>query len=116
MPLSSVAAVERYFNALKDKNLAEVPFAPDVVFEGPLSPKLTGAEVVREFLNGILPGIRGIHIQRHIAEGEFVATIFDMETDFGVIPMCDTFRIVNGQVAQIRPFFDPGRVNVFETT
>ena len=54
MSLSSVAAVERYLNALKQKNLAEVPFAPDVVFEGPLSPKLTGAEAVKEFLNGIL--------------------------------------------------------------
>ena len=70
MSLSSVAAVERYFNALKQKNLAEVPFAPDVVFEGPLSPKLTGAEAVKEFLNGILPEVQDVRIHRHIVDGE----------------------------------------------
>ena len=86
---------------------AEVPFAADVVFEGPLSPKLAGADAVKEFLNGILPAIRGIRIHRHIADGEYVATLFDMETDFGVIPICDIFRVVNGQVTHIRPFYDP---------
>ena len=107
MSLSSVAAVERYFNALKQKNLAEVPFAPDVVFEGPLSPKLTGAEAVKEFLNGILPEVQDVRIHRHIVDGEYVATVFDFETRFGVIPICDTFRVVNGQLTEIRPFFDP---------
>jgi limonene-1,2-epoxide hydrolase len=107
MALSSVAAVERYFNALKDKNLADVPFAPDVVFQGPLSPKLTGSEAVTEFLNGLLPAIRGVQIHRHIADGEYVATIFELETVFGVIPVCDCFRVVNGQLKQIRPFYDP---------
>ena len=107
MPLSSVAAVERYFAGLTHKNLAEVPFAPDVVFEGPLTTRLTGVEAVKEFLSEILPGIQRVRIHRHIVDGEYVATMFDLEMDFGVIPVCDTFRVVNGQLTHIRPFYDP---------
>ena len=107
MALSSKGAVERYFNGLSQKDLAEIPFAPDVVFEGPLSPKLTGVEAVKEFLNGILPAIQGVRIHRHIVDDEYVATVFDFETAFGVIPICDTFRVVNGQLTEIRPFYDP---------
>jgi limonene-1,2-epoxide hydrolase len=101
------SAVERYFNALRQKNLSEVPFAADVEFQGPLSGKLTGAEAVKEFLTGVLPGIQGVRIHRHIIDGEYVATVLDLETSFGVIPICDTFRVVNGKLTEIRPFYDP---------
>lgn len=107
MALSSIAAVERYFHALAHKNLADVPFASDVVFEGPLSPRLSGVEAVKEFLHSILPVIQGVQIRRHIADGEYVATVFDLETAYGVVPVCDTFRVVNGQLTEIRAFYDP---------
>ena len=34
----NVEAVESYLNGLKQKDLSKAPFAPDVIFEGPLSP------------------------------------------------------------------------------
>jgi hypothetical protein len=49
---------------------------------------------------------KGVRIHRHIVDGEYVATVFDFETAFGVIPICDTFRVVNGQLTEIRPFYD----------
>lgn len=101
------AVVERYLRALKDRSLAGVPLAPDVVFQGPLSPKLTGIDAVTEILEQMLPVIRDVRVQRHIAEGEWVATLFELETEFGVIPVCDCFHVVNGQLQQIRPFYDP---------
>jgi limonene-1,2-epoxide hydrolase len=104
---SPVAVVERYLRALKDRNLAGVPFAPDVVFQGPLSPKLTGIDAVMEILEQMLPVIRDVRIHRHITEGDWVATIFELETEFGVIPVCDCFHVVNGELKQIRPFYDP---------
>ena len=107
MALASIAAVERYFSALRDRNLADVPFAANVVFEGPLSPKLHGVEAVKEFLHSILPVIKDVRLHRHVADGEYVATVFDLETAFGVVPVCDTFRVVNGQLTDIRAFYDP---------
>jgi len=110
MAQSSVAVVERYLHALTDKNLADVPFAADVTFQGPLAPKLTGVEAVVDFLREMLPSIVDIRVERHIADGEYVATLFELETTFGVIPVCDCFQVVSGQLKQIRPFYDPRRI------
>lgn len=104
---SPISVVERYLRALKDRNLAGVPFAPDVVFQGPLSAKLTGIDAVTGVLEQMLPVIRDVRVQRHITEGDWVATLFELDTEFGVIPVCDCFHVVNGQLAQIRPFYDP---------
>jgi hypothetical protein len=105
--LSPVAVVERYLRGLEDRKLDSVPFASDVVFQGPLSTRLTGIDAVMEILEQMLPVIRGIRIQRHIVDGDWVATMFELETDFGVVPVCDCFHVVNGELKQIRPFYDP---------
>ena len=103
----NVEAVESYLNGLKNKDLNNVQFAPDVTFESPLSPKLEGKEQVIEFLTGLFPVINDIRIQRHIAEGEYVATVFDLDTVFGVIPVFDCFRVTNGLLKEVRPYYDP---------
>lgn len=107
MALSSVAVVERYLRGLKDRNLADVPFAPDVIFHGPLSPRLIGIDAVMERLQEVLPAVRDVRVERYIADGEYVAAILELDTIFGVIPVCDCFQVVNGQLMQIRPFYDP---------
>lgn len=107
MALSPVAVVERYLHALKRGNLTDVPFASDVVFHGPLSPRLTGLDAVLELLEQVLPVIRDVRIERHIVDGEYVATMLELDTAFGVIPVCDCFHVVDGQLKQIRPFYDP---------
>lgn len=107
MALSPIAVVERYLRGLKDRNLADVPFAHDVVFQGPLSPRLTGVDAVKDILQEMLPVIRDVRVQRHIAEGDYVATMFDLDTLFGVIPVCDCYQVVDGQLKQIRPYYDP---------
>lgn len=103
----NIEAVERYLNGLQRKDMSNVPFAPDVTFESPLTPKLEGKEQVVEFLTGLFPAIKDIRIQRHIAEGEYVATAFDFDTTFGVIPVFDCFRVSDGLLKEIRPYYDP---------
>lgn len=102
-----VKAVESYLQGLKNKDLSKVPFASDVTFESPLSPKLIGAEAVIEFLTGLFPAIKDIRVKQHIVEGEYVATLFDFDTSFGIIPVFDCFRVTGGQIKQIRPYYDP---------
>lgn len=120
---SPVSVVERYLRGLKDHDLAGVPFAPDVAFQGPLSARLTGIDAVTEVLDQMLPVIRDVRVERHIVDGEYVATVFELDTIFGVIPVCDCFHVVDGQLRQIRPFYDPrpilegmARQRVEETT
>ena len=102
-----IRVVEGYLDGLRKKDLTNVAFAPDVTLEGPLSPKLTGKQAVVEFLTGMFPAIKDVRVKQHIVEGEYVATLFDFETSFGLIPIFDCFRVSNGQLQQIKPFYDP---------
>lgn len=45
---------------------------------------MAGREVIWGFLTSIFSFIKGIEIKQHIADGDYVATVFDMETISGV--------------------------------
>jgi len=104
---AAVEAVESYLAGLRGKDLDTVPFAPSVSFESPLSPRIVGVKAVTEFLKGLFPAIKDIRVLRHVVENEWVATRFDLDTTFGVIPVFDCFRVANGLIQEIRPFYDP---------
>jgi len=101
----NIAAVESYLKGLASKDLSSVPFASGITFEGPLMPKLAGRETIVGFLGSILPFIKSIEIKQHIADGEYVATVFDMETVNGVDHVVDLCRIVDGELTENRAFY-----------
>ena len=103
----NIAIVESYLNGLVSKDLSSVPFAPDITFEGPLMPKLAGRETIVGFLTSIFPFIKGIEIKQHIVDGDYVATVFDMETVNGVDHVCDRIHIVGGEIKAIQAFYYP---------
>jgi hypothetical protein len=105
----NIDLVESYLKALVSKDLSSVPFASGITFEGPLMPKLAGRETIIGFLSSILPLIKGIEIKQHIADGEYVATVFDMETVNGVDHVVDLCRVVDGELTEVRAFYYPGQ-------
>jgi hypothetical protein len=105
----NIAVVESYLNGLSRKDLSSVPFAPDITFAGPLMPKLSGRETIVGFLTSILPLIKGIEIRQHIADGDYVATVFDMETVNGVDHVVDLCLVVGGELKEIRAFYYPSQ-------
>ena len=84
-----------------------MPFAGDVTFEGPLMPRLTGRQSVLGFLWTILPMVKGIQVKQHVVEGDYVVTVFDMETVNGVDHVVDLIRVVEGQIEEVRAFYYP---------
>ena len=110
MPRSeNIAVVERYLNGLANKDLSSVPFAPDITIEGPLMPKLAGRETIVGFLTSIFPFIKGIEIKQHIVDGDYVATVFDMETVSGVDHVVDICLVVGGFLIEVRAFYYPSQ-------
>jgi hypothetical protein len=112
---SLVAVVESYVNGLGQKNLSSVPFAPDFTYESPLLPALVGqprlvGQAAIDFLTGLFPAIEGTRIRQHIVEGEYCATLFDLETIHGVIPVLDRFHVVDGRLQLANPFYDPAPI------
>jgi hypothetical protein len=102
-----IAIAEAYLNGLAKKDLSNVPFAADITFEGPRVPKLIGRQSVVRFLTSIMPLLKCIQIKQHLVDGEFVATMFDMETVNGTDNVFDWLHVSGGQLKAIRSFYYP---------
>jgi hypothetical protein len=74
-----------------------------MTFEGPLIPKLADRETIVGFLTSILPLIGGIEIKQHIVYGDYVATVFDMDSINGVDNVIDLCLVVGGELKRFAP-------------
>jgi catechol 2,3-dioxygenase-like lactoylglutathione lyase family enzyme len=106
-PNVTIDALMAYFDGLRRKDVDEVPFSPDVQFESPLSPAITGAQSVRDFLKSILPALTDVRLHQVLSDGEYAAARFELDTVYGVIPAFDWFHVVDGAIVALRPFYDP---------
>jgi hypothetical protein len=105
-----IAVVERYIYGLGQGDFSAVPFAADVSYESPLTARKTGQEAIA-FLAALFPLMRGADITQHIVEGEYVATLFSLRTPNGVTAVFDKFRVVDGKLQEINPYYDPTVLN-----
>ncbi len=105
-----VSVVERYINGLGSGDFSTVPFAEDVSYQSPLTPRIHGQEAIN-FLSGLFPIMRGAEIVQHVVEGEFVATLFVLHTPNGRTHVFDKFRVVDGRLKEINPYYDPSVLN-----
>lgn len=102
-----LAIVEKYLRGLEGKDISTVPFAADITFEGPRVGKLIGRDAVIGFLTSILPAVKRVQIKQHIVEGDFVATVFQMETIYGVDQVFDRILVRDGELKEIHSFYYP---------
>ena len=101
--------LDAYAQAMKTGDYSRVRFTPDVTFVGPLTNgAIIGEAHVKDFLRKVSTGVRDIRVKRQIIDGEFASVIADLETKEGnVVPFSEFFRVVDGRIAEIRPYFDP---------
>ena len=117
----NVQACEAFISGLVDSDVANMPFAPDVVLASPLDPAhpAVGKDAVVQFLKSrVFPKIpvHRARVERHIVEGEYVATLwtatFKSTEGHNVdVPIFDFFRVSGGLIKEIRPYFDPNQLN-----
>jgi hypothetical protein len=98
--------LDAYINGYKTGDYGQVRFAADVTFEGPLKGPIRGEAPVRTFLSAVRA--KDVRVKRQIIDGQFACVLADFETIEGiVVPFCEYFRIRDGEIAEIRPYFDP---------
>ena len=99
--------VEAYLGCYKAGGFEKFPFAADVTFEGPLTNgQIVGRPAVQKFLSTV--HAKDVRVKRQVIDGQFACVLADFETQEGtVVPFCEFFRIRNGEIAEIRPYFDP---------
>ena len=103
----NIKTVESYLDALRTKDLSKAPVAPDIYFEDPLTTPASGVKAWTEFVSSMLAALRDVRVKQHIAEGEHIATLWEADTIWGVIPIFECFRIEDGRIKEARAFFDP---------
>jgi Domain of unknown function (DUF4904) len=104
----SIAAVlDAYVNGYKTGDYTKVRFAADVTFEGPLTNgKIAGKPALQKFLSNV--HAKDVRVKRQIIDNQVACVLADFETTEGIIvPFCEFFRIKDGEIAEIRPYFDP---------
>jgi limonene-1,2-epoxide hydrolase len=101
-------AVIQYFTALGTKDVSALPLAQDVVLDGPMvTEPIQGEAGVRAFLARVIPTLKRIGIKHQIIAGENACILIDFETTDGVlIEICDVFKVREGKIFEIRPYFD----------
>jgi limonene-1,2-epoxide hydrolase len=102
-----IRTVEAYLNALGTKDFAAAPLHSDVEWQGPPGTWIKGATMLRTVLSGLFPAITGIEIVRHIVEGEWCATMFNVNTTSATIRIFDCFHVVGGQIMSIQNYSQP---------
>jgi SnoaL-like domain len=95
-----------YIDGYKTGDYEKVRFAADVTFEGPLKEKIVGKAAVQKFLSTVRA--KDVRVKQQIIDGQFACVLADFETPEGtVVPFCEFFRVRDGEIAEIRPYFDP---------
>ncbi len=102
----NVAIAIKYFEALRSKNLRALPLAPDVVMESPVTPRLSGAPSVLEYLEALASIAKTIRALDFMADGNKVAVQFEIETAHGIIPGFECLEISDGLITKLRPYYE----------
>lgn len=107
MSSENVQVVEAFLNALKNKDLSDAPIAEDLVFADPLMGEGQGSDALKAFMSGFFSALNDLRIIRHVAEGEYVATHWEVEGLFNRIEIFELFRVKGGKIVEFRSFYDP---------
>ena len=107
MDEENIKVVETYLDALRKKNLHLAPLAAEIIFANAITGDGAGAENFRAFLTGFLPALKDLKVISHVCRGEFVATRWEADTDFGLIEVGEFFRVEQGEITESFSYLDP---------
>jgi hypothetical protein len=104
---SNIRVVEAYFEALRTKDLSNLPVAEDISFSEPMSGGGVGREALMSFTSGFLPALSDLRVVQHVAQGQYVVTLWEADGVFGTVQVLEKFRIEGGKISDFAAFYDP---------
>lgn len=101
--------VERYHSAFghRDPAAARSLLADDLRFEGPFD-QFDSADEYMQSLARLAPIVTGTSVQKVVADGDDVVTIYDLHTNSpaGTSRIAEWTTVKGGKIAEMRIFFD----------
>ena len=105
---TAVEIVQQYQHAFAtgDSATARALLADDLHFKGPFD-EFNSADDYLQATARLAPIMKGVDVQKVIADGDDVVTIFDMRTTVaGTSSIAEWATVKGGKIAEIRAFFD----------
>jgi hypothetical protein len=111
-----VAGSEEYFRGLAQKDMSRVPWHPDIVFRGPLTPDaprpIQGHAAVRAWFEGLYPALGAVEVLEHyIDEGQrsiVTRANVHLTQPPAVLRVLDRFEVDDaGLIVEQENHFDP---------
>ena len=102
----TLRAVDLYIDAVRRNDSSALPLHPQVVAEFPTN-TYRGIESFRNGLDHFARIMKGITVNRLIADGEHCVALVTIDTIFGSIPFAEHIHVLNGQITSIRGYCDP---------
>jgi len=104
----NVAIATAFLDAMKNKDLSQAPLAENLSYLSPLSGGIVrGRKQVIGILGIYAPVLNDVQIVRHIAERDYVATVWKASTSFGPLSLVYVLRIEDFRISEIEAFYDP---------
>jgi hypothetical protein len=102
------AAITAYFEGFNARDISRMPIGANVHFKAPVNPEpVVGLEALQPFLEQVFSTFEKIVVHRVVVEGEYASVMLDYYLPgLPAIPMVDCFRVIDGEVVEILPYFD----------
>jgi ketosteroid isomerase-like protein len=102
------AVVARYFAAFRSGDLktARGLLSDKLSFTGPFD-TFDNADDLIKSLGALAPVVKGVEERKVMANGDDVATFYDMLTPMGTSPIAEWHHVKAGKIDAIRAYFDP---------
>jgi predicted SnoaL-like aldol condensation-catalyzing enzyme len=114
---NKLVAIENFLAGLTSNDIDRMPLADDILLVSPIDPQhpLVGKQAVFDFLKTrVFPKIPvcKAEVERHVVDGDCVGTLWKATFALSggrqvVVPIFDFFRIEDGKIKELRPYFDP---------
>ena len=101
-----IGIVEKYIDAVRRNDPADLPLHPHVVGVFPLN-TYRGAEDFVQALEPFSRIVKNIDVVRLVVDGEHCVAILNIETVFGPIPFAEHIQVVDGLIVSVRGYYDP---------
>jgi DinB family protein/SnoaL-like protein len=111
-----VAGAEEYFRGLAQKDMSRVPWHPDIVFRGPLTPEaprpLRGEAAVRAWFEGLYPALAAVEVLEHYVDENQRSIVTRANVHLtqppAVLRVLDRFEVDEaGMIVEQENHFDP---------
>ncbi len=99
-------AIEQYVQGLQAKNLRDVPFTDDVVFDG-IMDQIQGKAAFLKLCEEFFGMVSALRVHQVLTNETGGTVVYEFDSPAGTIPIVDVLTVRDGAISRAKPYFNP---------